>query len=160
MASSPISGAVGGIWGQLRQKLINVSVDGDVVFDGTVAIGTKEVPRVHQAAMVASATAGGIFSWQNPESVPIIVLDAILEWTTQSAGACAVSLGVAADGTTLSSTLISGQSVASAAGLARASVPRRVDAAGGSNDYITASVASGTVTGLVGRVYIEYVKVV
>ena len=60
---------------------------------------------------------------------------------------------------TLSATLISGQSVATTAGLARATTPRRVDENGGSNDWITLSVASGTVTGLAGRVYIEYAPV-
>ena len=152
--------SIGGLYGWFRQRGVTVNADGEFDFPTTVTLDEKEVPRVHQAAMVASGDAGGIFSWQNPEDVPIIILDAILEWTTPSSGACTVSLGVAADGTTLSSTLISGQSVASAAGLARASVPRRVDASGGSNDYVTASVASGTVTGLVGRVYLEYVRVV
>lgn len=148
----------GGIYGELRRRGIELDADGVLNLASTTTIGDKEVERVHQAAMVASGDAGGIFAWQNPESVPVLV-DCIIEWTTPSNGACTVSAGVAANGTTLSSTLISGQSVASAAGLARSSVPRRVDASGGTNDYVTVSVASGTVTGLVGRVYVKYTKI-
>lgn len=162
--SSPINRKLGGLTGELARMGVTVT-PGDTPeetafdFDAPLTLGDKGISRVHQAAMVASGDAGGIFAFQNPLDVPIMVLRGILEWTTQSSGACTVSLGVAADGTTLSATLVSGQSVASAAGSVSSTVPKRVDANGGTNDWVTASVASGTVTGLAGRVYIEYVPI-
>jgi len=174
--SSPINRPLGGRYGDLAKMGVTITPDADPAdvgwtFTGPIAISNdvaltgeatldgKELSRVHQAAMAAVGTAGGIFAFQNPHAVPILVLRAILEWTTVSSGACTVDVGVAANGTTLSDTLIDGQSVATTAGLVSSTVPRRVDANGGTSDWVTASVASGTVTGLAGRVYVEYIPI-
>lgn len=170
--SSPINRPLGGRYGDLAKMGVTITPDadpaevgwtftgpiaisGDVALTGETTIGGKEVSRVHQVAMAAVGTAGGIAAFANPLAVPILILRAILEWTTVSSGACTVDVGVAADGTTLSDTLIDGQSVATTAGLVSSTVPRRCAV----GSYVTASVASGTVTGLVGRVYIEYIPI-
>lgn len=164
--SSPINRKLGGLTGELERLGVVITPDstpsevgfafgGPLQAESTFTIGNKGVPRVHQVAMVASGDAGGIAAFANPLAVPILVIRAVIEWTTVSSGACTVSVGVAADGTTLSNTLISGQSVATTAGLASSTTPRRCAV----GEYVTASVASGTVTGLVGRVYIEYVPI-
>jgi hypothetical protein len=77
-----------------------------------------------------------------------------LDVTTQSAGACTVSIGGAANGTTLNATLISGQSVAATGTFTKATPPVQKIANG---TWITASTASGASSGLVGQVYIEFV---
>ena len=173
MPSSPILRPIGGIYGWFQKLGVTITpaalvanvawaFAGPVTFSKAVTMSLsatlagKEIPRIHQVAMAAVGTAGGIAAFQNPLSVPILVESITLEWTTQSSGACTVSAGVAADGTTLNAGLISGQSVASAAGSVKSTVPKRVDENGGTNDWVTVSVASGTVTGLVGRVYINY----
>ena len=174
--SSPINRPLGGRYGDLAKMGVTITSAADPAdvgwtFTGPVAssgantlgattlssatLGGKEIPRVHQQAMAAVGTAGGIAAFPNPLAVPILVIRAVIEWTTVSSGACTVSVGVAADGTTLSATLISGQSVATTAGLASSVTPRRCAV----GEYVTASVASGTVTGLVGRVYIEYIPI-
>lgn len=164
MSLEAVNRPLGGLNGNLARLGIDVTegtTPEDTILDLPVATtqNGKEISRVHQAAMVASGAAGGIFSFENPLDVPILILRGILEWTTNTSGACTVSMGVAADGTTLSSTLISGQSVASAAGVVSSTVPRRCAANGASGSFVTASVASGTVTGLVGRVYVEYIPI-
>lgn len=164
--TSPILRPLGGRYGDLAKMGVTIApaadpadvgwtFTGPLALTGEATIGGKEISRVHQVAMAAVGTAGGIAAFANPLAVPILVLRAIIEWTTVSSGACTVSVGVAADGTTLSSTLISGQSVASTVGIVSSSVPRRCAV----GEYVTASVASGTVTGLAGRVYIEYVPI-
>lgn len=105
-------------------------------------------------AMVAADTAGGIAAWANPEGATIIVTNVILDVTTVATGACTVSAGVAANGTTLASNLISGQDVHSATGcFTSAGKAARAT----SSQFVTVSTASGASAGLVGNVYIAYI---
>jgi len=113
-------------------------------------------------ALAAVGTAGGIFAWQAPANTDIIVTDLTVDVTTQTAGACTLDAGPAADATTLNDTLIDGVSLAAAGQFnnyddkgSNGKFHRRVSAAG----WITGSVASGTVTGLVGWAYITYIPV-
>jgi hypothetical protein len=164
MSLEAVNRPLGGLNGNLARLGIDVTQGAtpeDTILDLPVGAthGGKEIVRVHQAAMVASADAGGVFAFQNPLDVPILVLSLILEWTTVSSGACTLDAGVAADGTTLSDTLVDGQSVATTTGLVRSTVPRRVSENGGATDWVTVSMASGAIAGLAGRVYVEYIPI-
>lgn len=106
------------------------------------------------------ATAGGVLSVANPENTSILVDRVILDVTTASTGAATVDVGVAANGTTSSDTLLDGLDVNTATGTFD-----NVDSQGTngnsvvkvtSSQFITASQASGDVTGLVGKYYIRY----
>ena len=98
-------------------------------------------------------TAGGLLAWQNTLGYDIIVYGATLDVTTQSSGACTVSVGAAVNGTTLNAGMISGQSVAATGQSAKATpVAQKVPAA----QFITASTASGASAGLVAKLYVEF----
>lgn len=110
-------------------------------------------------------TGGGLFAFQNPHSSAIFVSRVILNVTTEATSGCTADIGVAADATTLSDTLMDAVNVGAAvinadniqnSGSSGHAVGRKVDAKGGSNDYITGSVASGASSGIVGQVTIEY----
>ena len=98
-------------------------------------------------------TAGGLLAWQNTLGYDMIVYGATLDVTTQSSGACTVSVGAAANGTTLNAGMISGQSVAATGQFAKATpVAQKVP----NGQFVTASTASGASAGLVARLYVEY----
>jgi hypothetical protein len=99
-------------------------------------------------------TAGALGSWQNTLGYDIIVTGVCLDVTTQSAGACTVSVGQAANGTSLSGNIFNGQSVAATGQFSPASPAAKKVTAG---QFITASTASGASSGLVGQLYIEFV---
>jgi hypothetical protein len=110
----------------------------------------------HSVALTAATTtaAGGVASIANPLGVALIILDVILNITTQSSGAAAVDAGVAANGSTTSDTLIDGLSVATAgvfsqraSGGTNGAAPRRW----GASEYVTAT-ASATTAGMVGTI--------
>lgn len=104
-------------------------------------------------------TAGAVASVANPFGVDVIITRAMVLTTAPSTGAATVDIGIAANGTTTSDTLIDGLSLASAAVLS---------AVGGTNGlvprlwltttFVTAT-ASATLAGMVGGVlYLECVK--
>lgn len=121
---------------------------------------TDRSERIKKVALAAVGTGGGVFAWQNPESTSIIVAAVTVNVTTASSGACTVDIGTTAtNATTSSDNLIDGASVA-ATGLLN-----NIDDHGtngksrqllASGKWVTASVASGTATGLVGSAYIRY----
>jgi hypothetical protein len=102
--------------------------------------------------------AAGLFSWQNPLNVPIVVKRLTLNVTTPATGACTADCGVAAT-EILNNTLIDGVDVGAAA-----IVADNIAHAGGSGlaagvlcpvgSYITGSVASGASAGIVGAAII------
>ena len=121
------------------------------------------LPKVVKVAMAQAAGNAGVFSWQNPEPVGVLAA-VVVDLTTAQSGQTA-DVGVDGDGTGTSDTLLDGVSIAATgafssfadAGTSGAAV-RKVDAKGGTNDYITAS-ASGTPAALVGNAYIIYLPV-
>jgi hypothetical protein len=130
------------------------------------AFGTVTFDRgikVAKVALAAVGTGGGIIAWQNPEAVSIHVLRVVLDITTQTSGACTADVGTTAtNATTSSDNLIDGVSLAASGlvdnlGDAGSNGKARQKLAAGK--WVTASVASGTVTGLVGSAYIHYVPV-
>lgn len=167
--------AIGGIYGLLRRIGLTVNPaelpsNAEVTFEGSVnfsgasaftalpTVKGSDAVLVEQGALAAVDTAGGVFSWVNPWSVPVMILGFTLEVTTQSTGACTLDAGVAANATTSDDTLLTGQSVA-AAGIFSATAKVRLDEAGGTADTVTVSMASGATAGLVGRAYVMYVPI-
>lgn len=134
----------------------------DVMRAGGPAVASAAAPNFRPGSTLKfpiagpTDTAGALGAWQNNLGHDILVTGCFLDVTTQSAGACTVSIGGAANGTTLNATLISGQSVAATGQFAKSSPPVQRVAAGA---FITASTASGASSGLVGAVYVEYVQV-
>jgi hypothetical protein len=108
----------------------------------------------------ATTTAGGdCISWANPAGETILVEDVVLDITTQATGAANAEVGVAANGTTSSSTLMNTIDIGSAAAVFSATNDGGV--AGQSyrkmttSQYITMT-PSATAAGLVGTYMIKY----
>lgn len=132
-------------------QVSNSTVEGSGLRTEALAIvGTRPYKCV-DVKLTAVDSAGGVFAFLNPEGRNIIIDRIVLDVTTQSAGACTVSIGAAATAGTLSATAMSGQSVAAAGQL-----PSTLAAKVTSAQFITGSVATGASSGLVGRAYIYY----
>lgn len=117
--------------------------------------------RVVKVPLAAVDTAGGVFSWQNPEAGAIIIDRVELDVTTVATGACTVDVGsTSASATTLSDNLIDGADVHTAVALfdnitdIGANGKSRQKIAAGK--WITGSTASGASAGIVGNAYIHY----
>lgn len=127
------------------------------------ASGTAVIPKVVKVALGQSAGNAGVLSWQNPE--PGAVLAAVVFDITTAQSAQTADVGVDGDGTGTSDTLMDGVSLATAGAVSSFSdggtngaAFRKVDAKGGTSDYLTAT-ASGTPSSLVGYAYIVYLAV-
>jgi hypothetical protein len=125
------------------------------------ATGTSVLPKVVKVALGQDAGNAGVLAWQNPESVGVLAAVVIDVTTVQSAQTADV--GVDGDGTGSSDTMLEGVSLATTGALSNCAdggsngaAFRKVDAKGGTNDYITAT-ASGTPSTLVGYAYVVYV---
>lgn len=145
----------------------DLAVTGALAVTGTLTVtdeinGSDRFPMVAVVDLVAAAGNGGVLAWANPEAVAIIVDGFAVRIATQSSGACTVDFGKAADGTTSADNLIDGLSIA-AAGLFNSIDDKGTNGKSrqlvGVGEYVTGTVASGTVTGLVGKAYIRYIKV-
>ena len=120
-----------------------------------------------KVALGSSDSAGGILAWQNPEASAILVVRVVIDRTTKSTGACTADFGSAANATTSANNLLDGVDVGAAAAIedniddqgTSGKARQRLDAKGGSTDYLTGSKASGAAAGLVGNAYIFYVEV-
>lgn len=117
--------------------------------------------RVSKVALAALDAAGGIFAWQNPEGVAIIVTKVLVDVTTVAAAACTLDIGTTAvSAGTLSDNLIDGLDVRTATGLF--GIADGADANGKSQQklaagkWVTGSKASGAAAGLAGSAYVHY----
>lgn len=112
-------------------------------------------------AGVVSTSGGAIAAIPNPEGVNLIITRVLLNRTTKSAGAAAVDIGVAANGTTSSDTLIDGVAAGAAEGVADnindAGTNGKARQLWGASQYVTVTGAAST-AGLVGTLTIEYVR--
>ena len=140
----------------------NAQGTGTVEADGfsTPLTTSSRIPKIVKVALAASDTAGGFFSWANPETASIIVDGVYLNITTQSSAACTVDCGTTAtSATTLSDNLIVGLSGATAGLYSNgddAGTNGKKDQLLASGKWVTGSVASGASAGVVGYAYIKY----
>lgn len=105
-------------------------------------------------------TAGGVLALLNPEGVDLYITRVILNISTQSTGAAAVDVGIAADGTTSNDSLIDGLSVATAGVFDNVKNGGTNGKAGqklGATQYVTAT-ASATTAGMVGEAIIYWAR--
>ena len=110
--------------------------------------------------VAGTTTAGGdILSWANPTGETIMIKNLVVDITTQATGAANGEFGVAADGTTSSSTLIKTCDIGTAAAVFTASNDGGSEGKSyrkcTSSQYVTGT-PSATAAGLVGTVEIEY----
>ena len=114
--------------------------------------------------LAALDTGGGVLAWVNPESVAIIITRITIDITTKSTAASTIDAGTTAtSAATSSDNLIDGAD----AGAVEAVFDNYGDP--GTNGkfkqklavgkWVTISRASGACAGLVGKAYIEYIKI-
>ncbi len=131
------------------------SADAGVDFDNL----TRKVAYIKRGSLTAASGGGGIFAVQNTSGVTLHFAEVYFNVQTGSGPACTVDVGVGASSTTSYDTVMDGFSIET--GTAGENVHRLTYAsdqgtngkpytAWPNNEYITASVATGTVTGLVG----------
>ena len=101
------------------------------------------------------------------DAASAVVFRLVLDVTTATTAACTLDVGTDGAGTSSSDNLLDGVDVGTATGLfdnmtnkgSSGKELQRLDAKGGTTDYITASMASGAAAGLVGNAYIIYYEV-
>ncbi len=143
-------------------------------FDGANAIFRGDWPNAHLAymqlmrtqherivrvALAAVDSAGGLFAWENTNTVAVIA-SVLIDLTTQASGALTADVGPAVDATTLSDTLLDGVNLGAAAGIfnsvdhqgTNGLVFRRVPA----GEFITGSTVTGASAGIVGFAHVAY----
>lgn len=131
---------------------------------GYVALNTYYNPsgiiKTKFALTAATTTAGGdVISWANPTGENIIINDVILDVTTKTSGAATMDVGVAANGSTSSDTLIDEIDIGSAAIVASCHTAPGTN--GGADRKVTSSqyitgTPSASAAGLVGTCTILY----
>lgn len=118
--------------------------------------------QVANVSLADAATAGGVAAIANPLGVALIILRVLVRVLTVATAAATVDAGVAANGTTLSDTLIDGLDVNAAAGLfdniENKGANGKARQVWGATQYVTVSQASGDVADLEGELYIEYIR--
>lgn len=132
--------------------------------DGWVALndfGLKDGTIVARGALTAATTyAGGdCLAWVNPTGETIMIEDMVVDITTKTTGAANAEIGVAANGTTSSSTLMNTIDIGTAAAVFSASIDGGTAGAPyrkmTSTQYITMT-PSASAAGMVGTYAIYY----
>lgn len=146
-------GKNGGIYINASGYPIIKDSSGNIVFSGQG--GAKGVVTIRQA--ITGYTSTGVkFGIANPFGQTVVIQEAVLVVTTAATGAATVDIGVAANATTASDTLIDGKDVNAATGAfnnviaAQAGTNGRIERTWASGEYVTLNGASGDLTGLVG----------
>lgn len=132
----------------------------DIVITRAAVPQVTSPVKVASAALAAATGAGGILAWANPEGATIIVLDVVFDITTQATGAANADVGVAANGSTSSDTIMDGVDVGTAPIVANNQNNAGTNGGRGrkmtSSQFITAT-GSADPAGLVGTAYITYI---
>lgn len=119
---------------------------------------------IHKVAVVSLAdadTAAGVLNWTNAEAASILVTGVIVNVTTTATGACTLDIGYANSGIS-ADTIMDGLDVGTAIGTFNSIDHKGTNGLGthgyvmGATERITASKASGSAAGLVGKAYIFY----
>lgn len=151
----------------IAAELIKIDTELDTL---TTSVTTNLASHVKVAKVrAAGAVQNGIsFAWQNPETTKIIVSKVILHvFDPETVGSgTLMNIGVAANGTTGSDTLIDGVLLTSEAIFdnitdkgTNGKTVAVVDENGGSSDYITGQITVATGASFTGCAYIYYTKV-
>lgn len=122
--------------------------------------------KVVKGDLVAGAVNTYPFTWQNPESSAILVQRVIVDVVTDSTAASLMDVGVVANATSTAALIFDNLPLTTVgiydhtlvAGTGLGGV-HKVDANGGTNDWITGKATAEASTALVGKYYIEYVVV-
>jgi hypothetical protein len=122
--------------------------------------------KVAEVALTAGAADAFCLAWQNPESSAIIVTRILVDVTTAGGTATAVlNFGSAASATTASDNLIDGvdanatatyDNLLAADAGSNGKTSQKLDANGGTTDYITGQIKTEAASNLVGNAYIFY----
>lgn len=136
------------------------------------AFGTVTFDRGVKTAVVSltgaaiHAGTGGVVAWQNPEASSILVLRAVLNLTTVATGACTLDVGVTGtSATTTSDTLLDGVDANAAIGVFDSMDPALDSGANAhaqllaSGKWVTIDEKTGDATGLVAKLYVQYVVI-
>ena len=124
------------------------------------------VGRWHSERVVlgTGAGAGGLLGWQNPLLVAVLVRIE-LNLTAASGAAATADFGTAANATTSSDNLVDGLSINQTGAFdniedrgTNGKSRQRVDAKGGTTDFVTGSIATGSVGSLVGTVIVHFIE--
>jgi hypothetical protein len=137
-----------------------------IIHGGNVIEHAAERIRFARVALSEDTGNAGMLSWQNPEDSAIIIIRFILDITTEATGAAVANFGSDGDGTGTSDDLLDGVDVGTAAGVfdniddqgTNGQSVIRLDAAGGTTDYITGTGESDPAD-LVGNAYIYYLVI-
>jgi hypothetical protein len=142
----------------------NKLTSGTAIVDDILFVGGGKVPQAVAVALTAAGThaAGDMLSWENPEGTPILITDFTI-YVTTGVGTITADIGVAADGTTASDTILDAVTLGTAQNGLTLSMAINGGTNGGTNTYMAAREyitgdASLATTGLVATAYITYVK--
>jgi len=117
----------------------------------------KAIVQTVRLDLTGTASSASVFAAiANPHGQPLLITNRFLVATTPSSGASTLDIGVAANATTLSDTLIDGVSGATAGVLQAAGSNDALGRTWGATQFVTVAEASGDVNGLVGTLVIEY----
>jgi hypothetical protein len=154
---------IAGEWGR-KPRFINPESPGtdDFPLVGKDGVALDQlVPRHIRVPLVGATGNGAALSIPNPEGGTIYLTRILLVITTGMGGSRTLNVGIAANGTSSSSTLFSGVAAANASLLDNLSTDGEVESsAWTSGQFLTGTVAgsSGTVANLAGFVLVEYIK--
>lgn len=126
---------------------------------GTTIAGSDRSPvyavRTPTATYTGSST--GVLQYLvNPHGQEVLITDSYFVATTASTGASTLDIGVAANATTSSDTMIDGQSAAAAGVLQTRGTNGAAGRRWGATEVVTVNEASGDVAGLVGYLVVLY----
>lgn len=167
MAYSPTSSATFRVMGgtlatKLGAEFTKIQTETDSL-DTAIAGGLK----VAKGTLAGGAANAFAFAWQNPESSAILIDRVIIDITTQGATATSVmDVGIVANATSTADTLIDGVALTATGTFdnitdkgSNGKSRGKVDANGGTNDYITGKILVANAAELVGKYYIIYTVV-
>lgn len=126
--------------------------DGNVIWEGISGQAAEGVFKIEFSATGTAASANVFASLANLSGEALLIVGRCINVTTQSTGAATVDLGVAANATTVSDTLIDGQSVAAVGVVSAAGTNGAEYRTWSTSQVVTLAEASGDVDGLVATV--------
>ena len=152
--------------GTISQKLATEFALIDTELDAQAVLDAAAIKVIHGSLTAGSANAFA-FAVQNPSAVAAHVLEVVVDVTTVGGtGSSVLDVGVATSATGTADTIIDGLDLnadavsrsnnVSDSGTNGDEKVKRLDAAGGTNDYITGKILVANATSLVGTYTIYY----